>query len=85
MDDWNRNTRPSSIITANMFQIGNGGRLRISNGNNDYTLIGTIVQTKQMMLVLSGHERLSSTPGSIEYMTATSTGAHKIMLIILRC
>ena len=61
---------------ATIFQVGNGGRLRISNGNTDYSLLGTldIDGTTNTRIVVSGNTR-SGSSGNIEYLT-TSTGSH---------
>jgi hypothetical protein len=61
---------------ANILQVGTGGRLRISNGTTDYTLLGTIDTdgATNTRIVLSGNTRGGS-PGTIEYV-ATSTGSH---------
>ena len=62
---------------TNIFQIGTSGRLRISNGSNDYSLIGTIdvdnndTNTK---IFINGNSSAGA-PGSIQYF-ATSTGSH---------
>ena len=65
-------TNPSSI-----FQIGNAGRLKISSGSTDYTLIGTndTDGTTNTKIVLSGTSRGSPYNGNIEYR-ATS-GKHE--------
>ena len=64
------NTNPSQIL-----QIGNAGRLRISNGTTDYSLLGTIDTDGALntRIVLSGNTRSSA--GNIEYV-ATSSGSH---------
>jgi hypothetical protein len=65
------NTDPQNIL-----QIGNAGRLRISNGNTDYTLIGTsdtdaVTNTK---IVISGNGRVGN-EGNVQYYS-TNTGSH---------
>jgi hypothetical protein len=53
----------------NIFQVGDGARLRISNGVNDYSLIGTkdIDDTTNTRIVISGNTR-TSYEGRIEYV-----------------
>ena len=64
---------------TNIFQIGNSGRLRISNGETDYTLLGTIDvdnNTNNTKIFLNGSNcTYAGTPGSIQYFS-TSTGSH---------
>jgi hypothetical protein len=66
------NTNPSQI-----FQVGNAGRLRISNGSDDYSLLGTIDTDggTNSRIVISGNTRTGGNAGNIDY-NATSTGAH---------
>jgi hypothetical protein len=65
------NTNPLNIL-----QIGNGGRLRISNDNTDYTLIGTIDTDTSLnsKIIISGNGRVAN-EGNIEYYS-TNTGSH---------
>jgi hypothetical protein len=62
-----------------IFQIGNSGRLRISNGITDYSLLGTIDvdnNTSNTKIFLNGSNcTYAGTPGSIQYFS-TSTGSH---------
>jgi hypothetical protein len=60
----------------NILQVGAGGRLRISNTNSDYTLIGTqdTDTDTNTRIVLSGNGRIGAN-GFIDYNT-TSTGHH---------
>jgi hypothetical protein len=74
------NTGKVSIDTTvadGIFQVGTGSRLRISNGINDYTIIGTNVidDNTNTRFVLSGNTR-GSFAGTIEYIS-TSTGHHR--------
>jgi RNA polymerase-binding transcription factor DksA len=59
----------------NIFQVGDGARLRISNGNTDYSLIGTkdVDDANNTRIVISGNTR-SYNPGFIEYVA--TTGGH---------
>ena len=62
---------------VNILQVGSGGRLRISNGTTDYSMIGTIdtdgaTNTK---IIISGNTR-ASVPGNIEYIATSTTGKH---------
>ena len=61
---------------GNILQVGSAGRLRISNGTTDYSMIGTIDTdgTTNTKIIISGNTR-ASVPGNIEYI-ATSTGKH---------
>ena len=65
----------------NIFQVGDGGKLRISNGSNDYTQIGVkdTTDTNNTRIVISGHQR-SGNSGNIDYVCTTATGAHKLWL-----
>jgi hypothetical protein len=67
-------TNPTSI-----FQVGNAGRLRIANGSNDFSLIGTLDtdnNTSNTKIFLNGIGNTSANaPGSIQYF-ATGTGSH---------
>ena len=62
----------------NIFQVGDGARLRISNGNTDYSLIGTkdVDNTDNTRIVISGNARGSGLSGCIEYLATTNTGDH---------
>jgi len=64
-------TAPSQI-----FQVGDGGRMRISNGITDYTLVGTkeTDDASNTRIVMSGFQRTGNT-GEITYVT-TNNGAH---------
>lgn len=61
-------TNPTQIL-----QIGNAGRLRISNGTTDYTLIGSIDTDgiTNTRIVISGNTR-TTYGGQIEYLTTNS-------------
>jgi hypothetical protein len=63
---------------GNILQIGNGGRLRISNATNDLTLIGTkdVNDNNNTRIGLSGFERTGGNAGNIEYIATTATGKH---------
>jgi hypothetical protein len=62
----------------NILQVGNGGRLRISNGTTDYTLIGTkeTDDANNTRIVIWGYQNGTGNVGSLEYV-ATTTGVHK--------
>lgn len=62
---------------ANIFQVGDGGRLRISNGQNDFTLIGTkeVDDANNTKIRISGNTR-SGTQGDIDYIATTTVGTH---------
>ena len=57
---------------ANMFQIGNTGRLKISSGTTDFILLGTIDtdSSTNTRIVLSGNTRSSPYTASVEYYAA---------------
>jgi hypothetical protein len=65
---------------GNIFQIGGAGRLRISNGAHDYTIIGTndIDDSTNTRIVISGNTRGGVLSGDITYL-ATSTGLHRFI------
>ena len=60
---------------TNILQVGDGGRLRISNGNNDYTLIGTkdTNDTNNTNILISSYQRVGFN-GRIEYSSTTGGG-----------
>ena len=64
-------TNPLQIL-----QVGDGARLRISNGASDYTLIGTkdVDDANNTRIVISGNTRASPYNGNIEYIS--TSGAH---------
>jgi hypothetical protein len=61
----------------NIFQVGNGGRLRISNGISDYTSIGSkdTDDANNTRIVISGNTRTVQA-GNIAYVATGATGAH---------
>jgi hypothetical protein len=65
------NANPSQIL-----QVGNAGRLRISNGTDDYSIIGTIDNDGPLntRVVVSGNTR-PTYAGNIDYV-ATAGGSH---------
>jgi hypothetical protein len=66
------NTAPSNIL-----QVGDGGKLRISNNTTDYTLIGTkdTNDANNTRIELSGSTRSSRT-GYIDYHAVSGNGLH---------
>ena len=66
----------STINPQNILQVGNAGRLRISNSNTDYTLIGTsdTDASTNSKIVISGDGRVGN-EGNIQYYS-TNTGSH---------
>jgi hypothetical protein len=72
----------STNTANNIFQVGNGGRLRISNGASDFTLIGTkeTNDNNNTRIGLSGYTRGSGNAGNIEYIATTATGKHKFYI-----
>lgn len=64
---------------GNILQVGNAGRLRISNGTTDYTLLGTLDSdgSTNTRIVISGNTRSGCAcwGGAIEYI-ATASGPH---------
>jgi hypothetical protein len=65
-----------NVNPGNILQVGDGARLRISNGPTDFTSIGSkegdVNNTK---IVISGHQR-SGFEGDIEYYATTAVGIH---------
>ena len=59
----------------NIFQIGDGGRLKISNGSTDATVIGCDESSTNTKIVLSGSTK-TTTAGNIDYV-GSSTGVHR--------
>jgi hypothetical protein len=62
---------------SQIFQVGNAGRLRISNGTTDFSILGSIDSDGPLntRIVVSGNTRSAPYAGCIEYL-ATGTGAH---------
>jgi hypothetical protein len=72
------NTGNVGIGTTNptgIFQIGDGGRLKISNGSTDATVIGCDESSTNTKIVLSGSSK-TTTVGNIDYV-GSSTGIHR--------
>ena len=67
----------TTSIPTNILQVGAGGRLRISNGATDYTLLGTIDTdgATNTSIVISGNTR-STNAGNIQYLATASGGSH---------
>ena len=67
----------TTAIATNILQVGAGGRLRISNGTTDYTLLGTIDAdgATNTSIVISGTTR-STNAGNIQYLATASGGSH---------
>jgi len=67
----------STAIATNVLQVGAGGRLRISNGTTDYTLLGTIDTdgATNTSIVISGTTRATNA-GNIQYLATASGGSH---------
>jgi hypothetical protein len=68
-------------IITNILQIGNGGQLRISNDDNDYTVLGTAVNvasSTNTRIIINGSSKFNdiNNKGNIEYYTTTSAGKH---------
>ena len=67
----------STATANNILQIHDGGRLRISIGNTDYTVIGTdngITASTNTRIIINGNIRSGGNAGNIEYYT--TTGKH---------
>ncbi len=62
---------------TNILQVGNAGRLRVSNGTTDYSLLGTLDSDgpTNTRIVVSGNTRGAGFAGNLDYV-ATSTGDH---------
>jgi len=62
----------------NILQVGDGGRLRISNSTSDYTLIGSkeTDDNNNTSIIISGNVRTGGKAGDIEYKSTSATGAH---------
>ena len=74
--DKDGNVGINTTAPSNILQVGNAGRLRISNGTTDYSLLGTLDSDSatNTRIVVSGNTRPSSN-GNIDYC-ATATGSH---------
>jgi hypothetical protein len=61
-----------SQTPSNIFQVGDGGKLRISNGISDYSLIGTkdTDYVSYSRIVITGNTR-PGYAGNIEYIVTT--------------
>jgi hypothetical protein len=60
---------------ANIFQIADGGRLKIANNNTDLTVIGCDDSVTNTKIVINGSTRLN-TDGNIDYI-GSSTGIRR--------
>lgn len=71
----------TSAIPNNILQVGDGGKLRISNGTTDFTLIGTkdTNDANNTRIILNGYQK-SGSVGNVEYVATTATGAHTFWL-----
>ncbi len=74
------NVNIGSQTPNNIFQVGDGGKLRISNGVSDYSLIGTKDDvndnTTNTKIFINGNTcTYAGAPGFIQYF-ATGTGGH---------
>ena len=61
----------------NILQVGDGGRLKIANTVEDFTVIGTInviANTSNTRIILNGHNKINNF-GDIQYFT-TNSGSH---------
>jgi hypothetical protein len=67
----------TTAIATNVLQVGAGGRLRISNGATDYSMIGTIDTdgSTNTKIIISGNTR-SANAGNIQYLATASSGSH---------
>ena len=68
----------TAITINNILQVGDGGRLRIANGNTDYTVIGSddnITSSTNTRIIINGNNK-SGNNGNIEYYTTTTSGKH---------
>jgi hypothetical protein len=63
---------------GNIFQVGAGGRFKITNDTNDFTLIGTkdVEDNNNTKIVLSGYTRDAPHTGNIDYVS-TVGGIHR--------
>jgi hypothetical protein len=61
----------STTNPLNILQVGNGGRLRISNGSTDYTLIGAndTDTSNNSKIIINGTD-VSNNQNNIEYITS---------------
>lgn len=69
----------TTTLISNILQVGDGGRLRISNSSTDSTSIGTrdIDDLNNTRIYLFANQHPTN-PGIIEYIS-TSTGVHKFI------
>jgi hypothetical protein len=69
-----------ALNPLNILQVGSGGRLRIANNNNDYTIIGTADadDSTNTKIELSGRTRNPGT-GEISYVATTNNGHHRFI------
>lgn len=71
----------SPDTVSNCLQVGDGGKLRIANDGEDYTLIGTKngVDGNNTRIVINGYQKAGNL-GNISYVATTGTGAHTFWL-----
>jgi hypothetical protein len=62
---------------TSIFQIGSGGRLRISNNDESFSLIGTkdLADTTSTRIILRGANSFTS-PGAVQYYVGGTNGSH---------
>jgi hypothetical protein len=62
----------------NILQVGDGARLKISNGPNDYTIIGSkdVDDSANTCIYINGNTRFAGNAEKIEYYATTTTGDH---------
>ncbi len=62
-----------------ILQVGDGARLRISNGESDYTVIGTkdVDDATNTRIVISGNTISSPYTGNIEYIATSGNHVFK--------
>lgn len=71
----------SPDTVSSCFQVGDGGKMRISNDSTDSTLIGSKngVDANNTRLIVYGYQH-ASRAGCMEYVATTATGAHTFWL-----
>lgn len=71
----------SPDTVSNCLQVGDGGKLRISNDGADYTLVGSKngADSNNTRLVVYGYQQ-GARPGCMEYVATTANGAHTFWL-----
>jgi hypothetical protein len=68
----------TSTNINNILQVGDGARLKISNGSDDYTIVDSkdVDDSANTCIYINGNTRSGGNAGKIQYYATTATGNH---------